>query len=137
MRPAIAAIYAFARTADDFADEPGRTKPERLRLLDGWLERLHNAAAGRTASSSDSADDLIFLALRDAMRTHRLPVRLFEDLLSAFRQDVTVNRYETWTDVLDYCSRSANPSGASCCASLDTRTRRWIALPMPFAPRSS
>jgi squalene synthase HpnC len=111
MRPAIAAIYAFARTADDFADEPGRTKPERLRLLDGWLERLHNAAAGRTASSSDSADDLIFLALRDAMRTHRLPVRLFEDLLSAFRQDVTVNRYETWTDVLDYCSRSANPVG--------------------------
>jgi hydroxysqualene synthase len=111
MRPAIAAIYAFARTADDFADEPGLTKPERLGLLDGWLERLHSAAAGRTASSSHSADDLIFLALGDAMRTHRLPVRLFEDLLSAFRQDVTVSRYQTWTDVLDYCSRSANPVG--------------------------
>ena len=109
MRPAIAAVYAFARTADDFADEPGLATTERLRLLDGWMARLHDAAAGRTRSSSP--DDLIFLALGDAMRAHRLPVRLFEDLLSAFRQDVTVGRYQTWSEVLDYCSRSANPVG--------------------------
>lgn len=108
MRPAIAAIYAFARTADDFADEPGLATTERLRLLDEWQARLHGAV-GSTAPSAQ--EDLIFLALADAMRTHRLPVRLFEDLLSAFRQDVTVSRYETWEDVLNYCSRSANPVG--------------------------
>ncbi len=110
MRPAIAAVYAFARTADDFADEPGFTADERLRLLDRWLDRLQRAGAGYTPVSDDT-EDLIFLALADAMRTHRLPIRLFEDLLSAFRQDVTVSRYHTWDDVLDYCSRSANPVG--------------------------
>jgi len=110
MRPAISAIYAFARTADDYADEPGREPAERLRLLDRWLDRLHAAASGHTPVS-DAPEDLIFLALGDAMRAHRLPVGLFEDLLSAFRQDVTVSRYQTWHDVLDYCSRSANPVG--------------------------
>jgi hydroxysqualene synthase len=109
MRPAIAAIYAFARRADDFADEPGYTDAQRLRLLDEWQSRLRAAAAG--ASASSTPDDLIFLALADAMRRHRLPLELFEDLLSAFRQDVTVSRYQTWNDVLDYCSRSANPVG--------------------------
>jgi phytoene/squalene synthetase len=53
----------------------------------------------------------IFLALGASIREHRLPVELFEDLLSAFRQDVTVQRYETWEELLDYCRRSANPIG--------------------------
>jgi hydroxysqualene synthase len=109
MRRGIAAIYAFARRADDFADEPGYTDAERLRLLDDWNGRLH-ACLGPTASSN-STDDLIFLALADTIRAHRLPLSLFEDLLSAFRQDVTVKRYRSWNDVLDYCSRSANPVG--------------------------
>jgi squalene synthase HpnC len=55
--------------------------------------------------------NIIFLALGDTIRECRLPVALFEDLLSAFRQDVTTNRYQTWADVLDYCRRSANPVG--------------------------
>ena len=109
MRPAIAAIYAFARRADDFADEPGYADAERLRLLDDWQRRLHEATAAAPAGSSP--DDLVFIALADAIRTHRLPVALFDDLLSAFRQDVTVKRYRTWEDVLDYCRRSANPVG--------------------------
>ena len=109
MRRAVAAVYAFARRADDFADEPGCRDAERLRLLDDWHQRLLGAAAGSTPS--DSTDDLIFVAVADAMRAHQLPVTLFADLLSAFRQDVTVKRYRTWTDVLDYCSRSANPVG--------------------------
>jgi squalene synthase HpnC len=109
MRRAVAAVYAFARRADDFADEPGYRDAERLRLLDDWHQRLLGAAAGSTPS--DSTDDLIFVAVADAMRAHQLPVTLFADLLSAFRQDVTVKRYRTWTDVLDYCSRSANPVG--------------------------
>lgn len=114
MRPAIAAIYAFARTADDFADETGIAEGERLRLLDDWEARLHRAAAGVAPSPDAVAADphaLIFIALADTMRAHRLPVAPFEDLLSAFRQDVTVKRYASWVDVLDYCSRSANPVG--------------------------
>jgi phytoene synthase len=105
MRPSIAAIYAFARTADDFADEPGRDPAERLRLLDDWQQRLH--ARTRRGDEHDS----IFIALEDAIAKHRLPVGLFDDLLSAFRQDVTTRRYETWSEVLDYCRRSANPVG--------------------------
>ena len=109
MRRAVAAVYAFARRADDFADEPGYGDAERLRLIDDWHQRLKGAAAGCTPSVS--SDDLIFVAVADAMQVHHLPVTLFADLLSAFRQDVTVKRYRTWNDVLDYCSRSANPVG--------------------------
>ena len=109
MRPAVAAVYAFARRADDFADEPGYTPAERIRLLDDWQQRLDRAAAGTL--SSVSADDLIFVAVSDAIHEHDLPVSLFADLLSAFRQDVTTTRYERWDDVLDYCARSANPVG--------------------------
>ena len=115
MRPAIAAIYAFARRADDFADEPGPSDSERLRLLDDWARRLDAIAPEGGGSSRSmpgpSNDDLIFVALADAMERHRLPVSLFEDLLSAFRQDVVTKRYTGWTDVLDYCRRSANPIG--------------------------
>ena len=109
MRPAIAAIYAFARRADDFADEGSRPDAERLRLLDDWRRRLHGCHSGLQPASTE--DDLIFLALGDSIRSHRLPLPLFDDLLSAFRQDVTVKRYSTWEDVLDYCARSANPVG--------------------------
>lgn len=102
MRPHIAAIYAFARMADDFADKPGRPAAIRLQLLDHWGARLR---------MSPPPGDHVFVALRDTIERCALPVELFEDLLSAFRQDVTVQRYETWEDVLDYCRRSANPVG--------------------------
>ena len=130
MRPHVAAIYAFARVADDFADEGDRSPAERLRLLDGWSDALVEAAApaeagepeparGHEPAASPSAggvvtDDqaaAIFVALGETMRACGLPVSLFEDLLSAFRQDVTVSRYATWDDLLDYCRRSANPVG--------------------------
>ena len=112
MRPHIASIYAFARRADDFADEPGIPDEERLRLLDAWGERLQHAGAGHSNSGQDTAgDDLIFEALGETVRHHALPLTLFEDLLSAFRQDVTTRRYARWEDVLDYCRRSANPVG--------------------------
>jgi squalene synthase HpnC len=127
MRPHVAAIYAFARTADDFADEPGLAPEERLRLLEDWGRRLGSArefreferesarfgpeTATNGAQIHESRADPIFLALGQTIRECRLPVGLFEDLLSAFRQDVTTTRYETWVDVLDYCRRSANPVG--------------------------
>ena len=100
MRPHIAAIYAFARGADDIADEPGRTPEERLALLDAWSDHLHGAPR-----------DDVFIALADTRQKFELPDALFDDLLSAFRQDVTTTRYATWDELLNYCSRSANPVG--------------------------
>ena len=104
LRPHVAAVYAFARTADDFADEPGREPDERLRLLAGWRERLH-------ADPRSPIPDPIFVALHDTIKHFELPLQLFDDLLDAFAQDVTTTRYATWTDVMDYCRRSANPVG--------------------------
>jgi squalene synthase HpnC len=113
MRPHIAAIYAFARTADDFADEPGMEDGQRLRLLDEWLHRLGGGVLSASDTASGSAADApaIFAALHHTIAVHNLPVQLFEDLLSAFRQDVTKHRYQDWSEVLDYCRRSANPVG--------------------------
>lgn len=109
-RPHIAAVYAFARVADDIADEGDAPAAERLAHLEQWQWRLHEAAAGRApADGTDAAP--IFIALMDTMRRFDLDVSLFDDLLSAFAQDVVVTRYETWTDLLDYCRRSANPIG--------------------------
>ena len=115
-RPHIAAIYAFARRADDYADEPGIATAERLRLLDEWESRLLSATeqrdcTSRGATNTEHADDLVFAALGATIHRCHLPATLFTDLLSAFRQDVTVTRYATWTDVLGYCRRSANPVG--------------------------
>jgi hydroxysqualene synthase len=109
MRPHIAAVYAFARKADDFADEPGLQPDERLARLDDWHARLTRAV--QTPPSGSNSDDLIFSALSGSIHALDLPVSLFEDLLSAFRQDVTTKQYQTWADVLDYCRRSANPVG--------------------------
>ena len=101
LRPHVAAIYAFARIADDYADEPGRAVGERLHLLDQWRARLHD----------DRARQDVFLAVHDTVTRFDLPLSLLDDLLSAFTQDVTTARYATWADVLDYCRRSANPVG--------------------------
>lgn len=109
MRPHVAAIYAFARLADDMADEGTRPAADRLADLDGWERRLDEAIAGGPAPRD--ARDAVFVALRATIDTCRLPPQLFRDLLSAFRQDVTTTRYATWDDVLDYCRRSANPVG--------------------------
>jgi phytoene synthase len=111
MRPHVAAVYAFARVADDFADEGMARPTERLERLAAWRARLHRAAADGDRSTAATRDDLIFLAVGHSIRTLALPVSLFDDLLSAFGQDTTTVRYASWTDVLDYCRRSANPVG--------------------------
>jgi phytoene synthase len=116
MRPHVAAVYAFARAADDFADEGSWSDEERHRLIDDWRDRLHRCVDGsRTEAHADRMDsderDQVFLALGNTIRRCQLPVSLFEDLLSAFRQDITTHRYGTWHEVLDYCRRSANPVG--------------------------
>lgn len=98
-------IYAYARTADDFADEAGDYTPEdRLALLGRWGEMLSDCYRGL-------ARHPIFIALAETVSTFNLPIGLFEDLLSAFRQDVIRNRYDNFTELVDYCRRSANPIG--------------------------
>jgi hydroxysqualene synthase len=117
MRPHVAAVYAFARTADDFADEGNLPAAERQRLLDDWSARLHACAApidppaDRAAAPPPGDSDLVFRALGATIRARGLPLALFDALLSAFRHDITTHRYATWTDLLGYCERSANPVG--------------------------
>ena len=117
LRPHVAAIYAFARTADDFADEPGREPEERLRLLDEWGRRLDGVPVKERPPvkeclpGKECLPDMIFSALADTRERFDLPAELFHDLLSAFKQDVVTTRYASWHDLLDYCRRSANPVG--------------------------
>lgn len=100
-------IYAFARIADDFADEgygQGYSESDRLEALGEWRRMLREALAGR-------ARHPVFVALAQTASEFDLPSSLFEDLLSAFAQDVTVRRYQSFAQLLDYCARSANPIG--------------------------
>jgi squalene synthase HpnC len=102
-RPYVHALYAFARAADDFADEP-MYEGHRAEKLDQWERRLHEAYEGR-------AEDPIFIALRETVQRLSIPKPLLLDLLSAFRQDTVKSRYGTWEELLDYCRRSADPVG--------------------------
>jgi len=115
MRPHVAALYAFARVADDIADEGSEPAEARQSQLLAWRRRLHAAVAaegaGSVGSARSSRDDLIVLALTHSIRTLDLPMSLFDDLLSAFGQDTMTTRYASWPDVFDYCRRSANPVG--------------------------
>lgn len=116
MRGGITAVYAFARAADDFADEGGLSLGERHRLLESWLERLRRAAIGSEPGPPPQPGEpanapAIFAALGDSIHRFDLPVELFEHLLDAFRQDTIVTSYNTWQELLDYCRRSANPVG--------------------------
>lgn len=112
MRPHVAAVYAFARVADDIADEGSDPPAVRRARLDAWQRRLHEAAA-RPAGDLEAAsrDALIFAALGHTIRTIDLPTALFDDLLSAFAQDITTTRYASWAALFDYSRRSANPVG--------------------------
>jgi squalene synthase HpnC len=111
MRPHIAAVYAFARTADDLADEGDATGAARRAALDAWQQRLHMAVESVAWSPAGTGEDLILAAVAASIRTLNLPLPLFDDLLSAFGQDTMTNRYASWADVFDYCRRSANPIG--------------------------
>jgi len=105
LRPAVVAVYRFARAADDLADEGDAPADTRLAALDTFERALDAIERGETPPLAP------FPALAAAMRAHALPMAPFRDLLSAFRQDVTTPRYATRHDLLDYCTRSANPVG--------------------------
>lgn len=112
LRQPIAAIYAFARAADDLADEGDATPGERLADLAAYRAQLHAMAAGEAPAPRWAA---IFGPLGAVQQAHALPVSLLDDLLDAFLQDVVRTRdqtvYAERAELLDYCRRSANPVG--------------------------
>ncbi len=108
LRPAIAAIYWFARTADDIADEGDARPQSRLDDLAAYRLDLAACANGQPVSARWQA---VFGPLEAVIRQFALPADLLSDLLSAFEQDVVKTRYADKADVLDYCRLSANPVG--------------------------
>ncbi|MBM3391015.1 MAG: squalene synthase HpnC [Betaproteobacteria bacterium] len=105
LREPVKAIYAFARGADDIADEGDLSDAERLGGLDRYRAELDAIESGRPTQ------DPIFLRLRPVIAEHRLPLQLFSDLIEAFAQDVTKKRYADFAELMDYCRRSADPVG--------------------------
>jgi squalene synthase HpnC len=103
LRPHVWAIYAFARTADDFADEP-RYAGRRHEKLDEWEDRLEAAFHGE-------ADHPVFVALAETARARNVPISPLRDLLTAFRMDLAVQRHATFASVKNYCVHSAHPVG--------------------------
>ncbi len=121
LRPAIIAIYRFARAADDLADEGDAPPSDRLAALDDFDRGLDAIRLGETPATPP------FPALAAAIREHALPIDLFHDLLSAFRQDVSNRRYVQYVELLDYCRRSANPIGRLLLVLYDAATTANLA----------
>jgi squalene synthase HpnC len=96
-------VYAYCRISDDLGDEVG-SQAASLQLLDQWESQLHACYAG-------SPRHPVFVALAETVRKFEIPQQTFADLLTAFRQDQRVSRYETFGDLLGYCRYSANPVG--------------------------
>lgn len=103
-RKYVASIYAFARVADDYADEPGMTPAERIEAINAWDEQLLLCASG-------TANHPVFVALARTIERFEIPIELLRNLLQAFRSDVVTNRHATFDDLLRYCMYSANPVG--------------------------
>jgi squalene synthase HpnC len=105
LRAPVRVIYAFARSADDLADEGDASPEERIAALNEYERELDHIDAGRTTNSQ------LFQQLALTLKDHHLNTQLLRDLLSAFRQDVVKTRYANFDELMDYCSRSANPVG--------------------------
>jgi len=105
MRRPFAAVYAYSRHVDDLADEGDATAQQRFEALVDYGQQLDRALAGH------GTDDKILQANVDVIRQHNIPVSLYHDLITAFKQDVEQKRYATHADVLQYCRYSANPVG--------------------------
>lgn len=122
LREPIALIYSFARQADDFADEGDFTIEERLASLTKFRDELDLLQAYIKPQTA------FFSALGAMIKSRKLPFAPFYDLLDAFSQDVTKVRYQNFAEVLDYCTRSANPIGRLLLHLYDADTPQNIAL---------
>jgi len=105
LRAPVVALYRFARSADDIADEGDASPQQRLAQLDAYRAELDVIAAGGNGNNP------LFQELAEAVRGHDLPVPLLRDLLDAFTQDLTQTRYASFAELQEYCRRSANPVG--------------------------
>ncbi len=103
LRPAFQAVYSFCRWSDDLGDEVG-DRQRAIHLLAWWKSELRKMYAGQVRHP-------VFLVLAEVVREYDIPIEPFEALISAFEQDQEVLEYETYSQVLDYCTRSANPVG--------------------------
>lgn len=108
LRPAVQAIYWYARTADDLADEGDASPAERHADLAAYRAELHRVARGEPPGPRWAS---VFVPLAQTLRQHALPLHLLDDLLGAFIQDIDTHRYADRAALLDYCRRSANPVG--------------------------
>jgi len=122
LRHPIEAIYAFARQADDLADEGEMADRDRIDALEGFRRELKRIEQGVPPETP------LFLRLEMAIRGHQLPLRPFHDLLDAFSQDVVKKRYADIAELMDYCRRSANPVGRLLLQLFDAATPRNLAL---------
>jgi len=104
LRPAVAAMYAFARAADDMADEGDLPASKRLKQIDAWENLLERCV-------EEDLNQPVFLALGDAIKMFNLPIEQLHNLLIAFRMDVSIHAYATVDELMFYCKHSANPVG--------------------------
>jgi len=104
LRNDVAVVYWFARTADDLADEGNLAKETRLQKLGAFEDRL-------LSLHKNDIDDSFEVALKHTIDVRELNPQNFSNLIKAFKQDVVKSRYQNFNEVLDYCSRSANPVG--------------------------
>lgn len=103
-RKYVHAIYAFARTADDFADEARYGEDERALLLADWEKRLDECLIGNPLHP-------VFISVKEAIEKFHIPEALLRDLITAFKMDTVNKRYMSKSDILNYCHYSANPVG--------------------------
>ena len=122
LRQPIALIYAFARQADDFADEGDLSPEQRLKLLNDFKAELDLIAQLQTPKTA------LFVALQAMITERKLVLQPFYDLLDAFSQDVTKTRYANMGEVMAYCRRSANPIGRLMLALYGQNTEKNIGM---------
>lgn len=121
LRKHISVIYRYARMADDLADEGNLLPEERIEALNKVEADLKSALEGRSSGS-------FFQALSSTIKDKNLTPGYFFDLLKAFRQDVSVKRYSTFSELMDYCSCSANPVGRIILELFDLRQNELFLL---------
>lgn len=117
-QPFIHAVYAFARTADDFADELS-FQGDRIQALDEWLEKLDQCYNGNPSEP-------IFIALAKTVETCNIPKQLLQDLVFAFKLDVLKNKHESFEELLFYCKHSANPVGRLVLLIFGHQNKKWM-----------
>jgi len=112
LRYPFSAVYAFARSADDFADEGDLSAQQRLTLLDDFDTELITIKNSLQNNLNEyETNNPVFIALMDVIRRFDVPLVLFQNLLCAFKQDVVKTRYQNFEEILAYCQNSANPVG--------------------------